>query len=64
MKKFVLKSSNKIDGYVTILNEMEDGYIIEISRLVENIKKEYHDYISKELLDSYIHHGYLKEIES
>ena len=62
MKKYTLKSIGKNTDYMTILREMEDGFVVQIVRDMDGYEDIKTDYISKELFDSCIRTGYLTEI--
>lgn len=63
MKSYTLKSIGKNTDYMTILREMEDGFVVKIIRDMDGYQDEKTDYISKELFDSCIRTGYLTEIK-
>ena len=62
MKKYTLKSIGENTDYMTILREMEDGFVVKIVRDMDGYEDVKTDYISKELYDSCIRTGYLTEI--
>ena len=62
MKTYTLKSIGKNTDYMTILREMEDGFVVKIVRDLDGYEDVKTDYISKELSDSCIRTGYLTEI--
>ena len=62
MKTYTLKSIGKNTDYMTILREMEDGFVVKIVRDLDGYEDVKTDYISKELFDSCIRTGYLTEI--
>lgn len=62
MKSYTLKSIGKNTDYMTILREMEDGFVVKIVRDMDGYEDIKTDYISKELFDSCIRTGYLTEI--
>ena len=62
MKTYTLKSIGKNTDYMTIIREMEDGFVVKIVRDMDGYEDVKTDYISKELFDSCIRTGYLTEI--
>ena len=54
--------ANKYD-YMTILKELNDGYVIKIVRDMDGYEEVKTDFLSKELFESCIRTGYLTEIE-
>ena len=62
MKSYTLKSIGKNTDYMTILREMEDGFVVKIVRDMDGYEDVKTDYISRELFDSCIRTGYLTEI--
>ena len=48
---------------MTIVREMEDGFVVKIVRDMDGYEDIKTDYISKELFDSCIRTGYLTEIK-
>ena len=48
---------------MTIVREMEDGFVVKIFRDLDGYEDIKTDYISKELFDSCIRTGYLTEIK-
>lgn len=62
MKNYKLKSLGNND-YLTIVREMEDGYVVRIIRDMDGYEDVKTDYISKELFESCIRTGYLTEIK-
>ena len=62
MKSYTLKSIGKKTDYMTILREMDGGFVVRIVRDMDGFKDVKTDYISKELFDSCIRTGYLTEI--
>ena len=63
MKSYTLKSIGNASDYMTVMREMEDGYVVRIVRDRDGYDEVKTDYISKELFDSCIRTGYLTEIE-
>lgn len=62
MEFYTLKSTNASD-YMTILREMEDGYVIKIVRDRDGYEDVTTDFLSKSLFDSCLRTGYIKKIE-
>lgn len=63
MKSYTLKSIGNVSDYMTILREMDDGFVVRIVRVRDGYDEVKTDYISRELFDSCIRTGYLTEIE-
>lgn len=63
MKSFTLKSIGKNTDYMTIVRELEDGFVVKIVRDLDGYDDIKTDYISKELFDSCVRTGYLTEIK-
>ena len=63
MKSYAVKCIGKNTDYMTIMREMEDGFVIRIVRDLDGYEDVKTDYISKELFDSCIRTGYLTEIK-
>jgi hypothetical protein len=63
MKSYTLKSIGKNTDYMTILRELEDGFVVKIVRDMDGYNDIKTDYISKELFDSCLRTGYLTEIK-
>lgn len=63
MKSYTLKSIGKNTDYMTIVREMEDGFVVKIVRDLDGYEDVKTDYISRELFDSCIRTGYLTEIK-
>ncbi|NLC93304.1 MAG: hypothetical protein GX677_07590 [Treponema sp.] len=62
MKSYTLKSLGKNTDYITIVREMNDGFVVRIVRDLDGYEDVKTDYISKELFESCIRTGYLTEI--
>ncbi len=62
MKSYTLKSLGKNTDYMTIVREMNDGFVVRIVRDLDGYEDVKTDYISKELFESCIRTGYLTEI--
>ncbi len=63
MKSYTLKSIGKNTDYMTIVREMEDGYVVKIVRDLDGYQDIKTDYISRELFESCLRTGYLTEIK-
>ncbi|MCR4741323.1 MAG: hypothetical protein K5866_00415 [Treponema sp.] len=63
MKSYTLKSIGKKTDYMTIIREMEDGYVVKIVRDLDGYQDVKTDYISRELFESCLRTGYLTEIK-
>jgi hypothetical protein len=63
MKSYTLKSIGNASDYMTIVREMENGYVVRIVRDRDGYNEVKTDYISKELFESCIRTGYLTEIK-
>lgn len=63
MKSYSLKSNGSNCDYMTILREMDDGFVVRIVRERDGYEDVKTDYISKELFDSCIRTGYLTEVK-
>lgn len=63
MKSYTLKSIGKNTDYMTIVRELEDGFVVKIVRDMDGYDDIKTDYISKELFDSCLRTGYLTEIK-
>ena len=57
------KSLGNKNDYMTILKELNDGYVIRIVRDMDGYEEVKTDFLSKELFESCIRTGYLTEIE-
>lgn len=63
MKSYTLKSIGNVSDYMTILREMDDGFVVRIVRDRDGYEDVKNDYISRELFESCIRTGYLTEVE-
>ena len=63
MKSFAMKSIGNKQDFLTIVREMNDGYVVRIIRDLDGYEDVKTDYISKELFESCIRTGYLTEIK-
>ena len=62
MGTFTLKSLGNSEDYMTIIKEMDEGYLVRIVRDKDGYDDVTTDYISKALFDSCIRTGYLTKI--
>lgn len=62
MGTYTLKSLGKSTDYMTVVREMEDGYVVRIVRDEDGYDDVTTDYISKALFDSCIRTGYLTKV--
>lgn len=62
MDFYTLKSANSAD-YMTILREMEDGYVVKIVRDRDGYEDVVTDFLSKSLFESCIRTGYIKKLK-
>ena len=63
MKSFAFKSIGNKQDFLTIVREMDDGYVVRIIRDLDGYEDVKTDYISKELFESCIRTGYLTEVK-
>lgn len=63
MKSYTLKSIGKNTDYMTIIREMDEGFVVRIVRDQDGYEDVKTDYISKELFESCVRTGYLTEIK-
>ncbi len=64
MGSYTLKSLGNSTDYMTIVREMDDGYIVRIVRDKDGYNDITTDYISKTLFDSCVRTGYLTKINT
>lgn len=62
MGSYTLKSLGNSSDYMTILREMDDGYVVRIVRDKDGYTDVTTDFISKTLFDSCVRTGYLTKI--
>jgi len=62
MDFYTLKSSNTSD-YMTILREMEDGFVVKIVRDRDGYEDITTDFLSKSLFESCLRTGYISKME-
>ena len=63
MGTYTLKSIGKSTDYMTIVREMEDGYVVRIVRDRDGYNEVKTDFIRHSLFESCIRTGYLTKIE-
>ncbi|MCR5723740.1 MAG: hypothetical protein K6G80_01485 [Treponema sp.] len=63
MGTYTLKSIGKATDYMTIVREMDDGYVVRIVRDKDGYEDVTNDYISKSLFESCVRTGYLTKVE-
>ena len=63
MPSYTLKSIGNKNDYMTIVKELEDGYVVRIVRDKDGYEDVTTDFISKSLFDSCIRTGYITKIE-
>ncbi len=59
---YTLKSISRANDYMTIIRELDDGYVIRIVRDKDGYNDVTVDYMSKTLFESCIRTGYLTKI--
>ena len=64
MGYYTLKRLGKTNDYMTIVRELDDGYVVRIVRDKDGYNDITTDYISKTLFDSCIRTGYLTKVTS
>ncbi len=64
MQSYLLKSHSQSNDYMTILEEVDDGYIVRIVRDKDGYEEVVTDFISKMLFDSCVRTGYITKIEN
>ena len=62
METYTLKSIGKATDYMTVIREMDDGYIVKIVRDKDGYDDITTDYISKALFDTCIRTGYIIKV--
>ena len=63
MDFYKLKSTNPAD-YMTIVREMEDGFIVKIVRNRDGYEEVITDFLSKTLFESCLRTGYIEKVTS
>lgn len=64
MGTYTLKSIGNSTDYMTVVKELEDGYVVRIVRDEDGWENVTEDYISKTLFDSCIRTGYLTKVSA
>lgn len=64
MQSYLLKSHSQSNDYMTILEEVDEGYIVRIVRDKDGYEEVITDFISKMLFDSCVRTGYITKIEN
>ncbi len=64
MGTYSLKSLGNKNDYVTIVREMEDGYVVRIVRDQDGYNDIQTDYISKTLFESCVRTGYITKLDT
>ena len=63
MQSYLLKSHSQSNDYMTLLEEVDEGYIVRIVRDKDGYEEVVTDFISKMLFDSCVRTGYITKIE-
>ena len=63
MPSYTLKSIGNNEDYMTIVKELEDGYVVRIVRDRDGYKEVTNDYITKALFESCVRTGYITKVE-
>ncbi len=63
MESYLLKSHSQSNDYMTLLEEVDEGYIVRIVRDKDGYEEVVTDFISKMLFDSCVRTGYITKIE-
>ncbi|MDR2701242.1 MAG: hypothetical protein LBB72_02275 [Spirochaetaceae bacterium] len=63
MKRYCIKSQPGIAEYLDILEEIEDGYKIRITRMVDGDEKIREDFIERQLFETCLSTGYIAELD-
>jgi len=64
MGTYTLKSINNSSDYMTIVRELDDGYVVRIVRDKDGYSDITTDYISKTLFESCVRTGYLSKMDT
>ena len=64
MGTYTLKSIGLNTDYMTIVREMDDGYVVRIVRDKDGYSDVTTDYISKTLFESCVRTGYLSKVDT
>ncbi len=63
MATYTLKSIGKSVDYMTIVRELDDGYVVRIVRDMDGYEDVTTDYLSKPLFDSCVRTGYITKVQ-
>ena len=63
MGTYTLRSINNSNDYMTIVRELDDGYVVRIVRDKDGYTDVTTDYMSKTLFDSCVRTGYITKID-
>lgn len=63
MQTYLLKSHSQSNDYMTLLEEIDEGYIVRIVRDKDGYEEVITDFISKMLFDSCVRTGYITKVE-
>ena len=63
MQTYLLKSQSQSNDYMTLLEEVDEGYIVRIIRDKDGYEEVITDFISKMLFDSCVRTGYITKVE-
>lgn len=63
MGTYTLKSIGKNTDYMTVVREMDDGYVVKIVRDKDGYDDVTTDYISKALFDTCLRTGYITKVQ-
>ena len=64
MGTYTLNSIGKSTDYMTVVREMDDGYVVRIVRDKDGYEDVTTDYISKALFESCVRTGYLTKVDA
>ncbi len=64
MGTYTLRSINNSNDYMTIVRELDDGYVVRIVRDKDGYNDVTTDYISKTLFESCVRTGYLSKVDT
>ena len=63
MAVYTLKSIGKNTDYMTVVREMDDGYVVRIDRDKDGYEDVTTDYLSKALFDTCLRTGYITKVQ-
>lgn len=63
MAVYTLKSIGKSTDYMTVVREMDDGYVVRIVRDKDGYEDVTTDYLSKALFDTCLRTGYITKVQ-